>query len=213
MSHQGTSKPEWRLSSSSDPVDYAEALQAMEVRVQGIQNASASELVWLLEHPPLYTLGTSANATDVLDSALPTYTTGRGGKVTYHGPGQRVAYLMLDLNQRSKDLRAYVHALEAWLILTLRHFDIKAERRLGRIGLWVTAAGEERKIAAIGVRVQKWVTSHGIALNVSPNLRHFQGIVPCGLANYGVTSMHDLGIPCAMDHVDAVLRQTFEKIF
>ncbi len=203
--------PAWIINTS--PVPYPEALEVMESRVTAIQQGSEPELVWLLEHDPVYTLGTSAHTSDVLNNSLPTYATGRGGKVTYHGPGQRVGYVMLDLNQRVRDLRAYVHALEAWLILTLAQFGLKAERRQGRVGLWVNHGGDERKIAAIGVRVQKWVTSHGFALNVNPNLQHFQGIIPCGLTQYGVTSLYDLGIQCAMNEVDQALQDNFKQIF
>ena len=188
----------------------------MEQRVIGIQNHNkVSELVWLLEHPPLYTAGTSANMKDILDSSLcPVYQTGRGGQVTYHGPGQRLAYVMLDLQQRNPDIRAYVFALEQWLINTLDEFGIEALRRKGRIGLWVVnKRGQDNKIAAIGVRVKKWVTLHGVALNVHPDLSYYKGIVPCGIRDHGVTSMHDLGICASMAEVDQVLYKHFALIF
>ncbi len=189
----------------------------MEARVAAIRDGTAPELVWLVEHPPLYTAGTSAKETDLLDeNRFPVYETGRGGQYTYHGPGQRVAYVMLDLNHRGRDLRAYVHNLEQWVISTLARFSITGERREGRIGIWVDrGGGREDKIAAVGVRVRRWVTYHGIAINVAPDLSHFDGIVPCGIAeeNLGVTSFADLGVQATMDEIDQALRDTFEEIF
>ena len=207
---------EWRC--SRQPVAYEAALEAMEGRVAAIASGSAPERVWLLEHPPLYTAGTSAQAQDLLSpDRFPVYKTGRGGQYTYHGPGQRVAYVMLDLTQRRRDVRAYVHALESWLIATLAQFGVTGELRPGRVGVWVQrperGAGCEDKIAAIGVRVRRWVTFHGISLNVAPNLEHFSGIVPCGVAEHGVTSLADLGLNVSMAEVDIAMRSTFEEIF
>ncbi len=198
---------EWKTQTGL--VDYEEAQRWMENRVAALQKNDAPECVWLLEHPPLYTLGTSAKAADVLPSAtLPIFQTGRGGQVTYHGPGQRVVYLMLDLKQRTQDLHKYVFTLEEWLIHTLHHFGIQGVRRPGRVGIWVNTRGRECKIAALGVRVQKWVTSHGIALNVTPDLKNYSHIVPCGLAQYGVTSFADLGLSVTLPEVDEVLKAT-----
>lgn len=194
------------------PVPYPLALETMEKRAEGVIQGNAP-LLWLLEHPPLYTLGTSASPKDVLDNTLPTFETGRGGQVTYHGPGQRVAYLVLDLKKRNPDLRTYIRDLEEWLISTLSEFEVTTFRREGRVGIWVEAQGQEKKIAAIGVRVRKWVTLHGVALNVNPDLSHYQGIVPCGLTQYGVTSLADLGISATLDEVDAVLIRHFQKVF
>lgn len=189
----------------------------MEARVAAIRAGVAPELVWLVEHPPLYTAGTSAKAGDLLDGErFPVHQTGRGGQYTYHGPGQRVAYVMVDLHRRGRDLRSYVCNLEQWVISTLARFDIAGERRSGRVGIWVDRGnGREDKIAAIGVRVRHWVTYHGIALNVSPDLSHFEGIVPCGIAdaNLGVTSFADLGVDATMDDVDQALRNTFGEVF
>ena len=198
---------------------YPEAVARMEARAAAIAEKRASEAVWLVEHPPLYTAGTSAREGDLLDRRFPVYRSGRGGQFTYHGPGQRVAYVMLDLQRRRPDLRAFVGALEAWIIATLASFDVRAERRDERIGVWVPrpdrAAGAEDKIAAIGIRVRRWVTFHGIALNVDPDLSHFSGIVPCGIRapQFGVTSLVDLGLPVTMPEVDAVLRRQFELVF
>ena len=206
--------PEWKRESGL--VAYPEAVAAMESRVAGIIGGSASELIWLLEHPPLYTAGTSANSLDLLDKMrFPVYATGRGGQYTYHGPGQRIAYVMLDLKKRgAMDIRAYVQNLERWIIATLAHFDITAFTREGRIGVWtIDASGGEAKIAALGIRVRKWVTFHGIALNVFPDLSHYGGIVPCGISNFGVTSLQALGVGTTMDEVDSVLRMEFDKIF
>lgn len=206
---------EWR--SGPGLVAYGEAVGEMESRAAAIREGAAPELVWLVEHPPLYTAGTSAKVGDLLDGdRFPVHQSGRGGQYTYHGPGQRVAYVMLDLNRRGSDLRAYVRELEQWVISTLAQFDIAGERRNGRVGIWVDrGGGREDKIAAIGVRVRHWVTYHGIAINVSPELSHFDGIVPCGIAdpNLGVTSFADLGIDATMVDVDQALRETFSEVF
>lgn len=199
------------------PVDYPFALQAMKDRAAAIARGEAPELVWLVEHPPLYTAGTSADAGDLLDpKRFPVYEAGRGGEYTYHGPGQRVAYLMLDLRARGRDVRCLVQGLEGWIIDTLAGFNVTGELRDGRIGVWVRQPGRpggESKIAAIGVRVSKWVTTHGIALNVSPDLGHFAGIVPCGIADRGVTSLEDLGQLVSLPEVDSALRAAFERRF
>lgn len=197
---------------SDTPVDYAAAVAAMEARATAIANGDAGEAVWLLEHPPLYTAGTSARIEDLTDPGrFPVHQTGRGGQYTYHGPGQRVAYLMLDLRSRGRDVRAYVQALEAWIIDTLSAFNVDGEVRDGRVGVWVRRPhGGEDKIAAIGVRVRRWVTLHGIALNVEPDLSHFTGIVPCGVRGHGVTSLADLGRIVTMPEVDQVLRAKFD---
>jgi lipoyl(octanoyl) transferase len=201
------------------PVDYAAAVAAMEARVAAIAAGSAAELVWLLEHPPLYTAGTSARREDLREPRFPVFATGRGGQFTYHGPGQRVAYVMLDLKRRGGDVRCFVADLEEWLIRTLAAFNISGERREERIGVWVRrpdkGCGREDKIAAIGIRVKRWISLHGVALNVDPDLGHFAGIVPCGINDprYGVTSFTDLGHPVSMPEVDAVLRREFEAVF
>ncbi len=206
---------EWQI--SDRPVAYEEAVAAMEDRVAGIRAGRARELVWLLEHPPLYTAGTSARPEDLLaPDRFPVHRTGRGGQFTYHGPGQRVGYVMLDLDRRGRDLRAFVHGLEAWLIGTLARFNVAAETRPDRIGIWVDrGGGHEDKIAAIGVRIRRWVTYHGIALNVDPDLSHFAGIVPCGIAtpDYGVTSLLDLGLPVTLADVDTALMASFDDVF
>jgi len=208
---------EWVISEA--PVPYEAALAAMEAHVAAISAGTARERVWLLEHPPLYTSGTSAKADGVVDARFPVYEAGRGGQMTYHGPGQRVAYVMLDLNRRRRDLRVFVAALEDWIICTLAAFNIRGERREDRVGVWVKrpdkGAGREDKIAAIGIRVKRWVTLHGISLNVEPDLSHFDGIVPCGIVDprYGVTSLVDLGLPVTMPEVDAILRTAFEDRF
>ena len=192
---------------SSQPVPYPEALAHMEARVAAIASGEGQEQVWFLEHPPLYTSGTSAKPEDLLNPGdFPVYAAGRGGEYTYHGPGQRVAYVMLDLNKRGRDLRGFVKSLEGWIIAALGDFGLKGEVRDGRIGVWVPiAGGSEAKIAAIGIRVRKWVSFHGISLNVAPNLQHFDGIVPCGIRDFGVTSLADLGLEVSMDDVDAAL--------
>ncbi|MFC7398769.1 lipoyl(octanoyl) transferase LipB [Chelatococcus sp. GCM10030263] len=207
---------EWTVSDGL--IDYEAAVAAMEARVAAIADGEASECVWLLEHPPLYTAGTSANDADLVDAgSFPVYRSGRGGQYTYHGPGQRVAYVMLDLRRRAQDLRLFVSALEGWLIGTLDAFNIRGERREDRVGVWVRRPDKgvmaEDKIAAIGIRVRRWVTFHGISLNVEPDLGHFSGIVPCGVRQHGVTSLVDLGIPVTMPEVDQVLRATFETQF
>jgi len=212
---------EWLI--ADRPVDYPEAVAFMERRAADVRGGNAPETVWLLEHPPLYTAGTSARAEDLLDAdRFPVYRTGRGGQYTYHGPGQRVAYVMLDLKARGGDIRAYVHDLESWLIATLARFNVVGERRPGRVGIWVARGGpggdsadrpREDKIAAIGVRVRRWVSYHGVALNVDPELAHFSGIVPCGVREHGVTSLVDLGRTVAMTDVDVALRETFGEIF
>src|SRR5262245_52779178 len=208
---------EWRI--SDQPVDYLEAVAAMEARAADIAEGRAGELVWLLEHPPLYTSGTSGKAGDLLDPRFPLFTTGRGGQLTYHGPGQRVAYVMLDLKRRRPDVRAYVAALEEWIIRTLASFNISGDRREDRVGVWVKrpdkGRGFEDKIAAIGVRLRRWVSFHGIAINVEPDLSHFSAIVPCGVVDprYGVTSLVDLGHPVTMTDVDVALRGAFEEVF
>jgi len=208
---------EWRISDA--PADYLDAVAAMEARAAAIADGAAGELVWLLEHPPLYTSGTSGKEGDLLDPRFPLFATGRGGQVTYHGPGQRVAYVMLDLKRRRPDVRAYVAALEEWIIRTLAAFNVRGERREDRVGVWVKrpdkGVGFEDKIAAIGVRLKRWVSFHGIAINVEPDLTHFSAIVPCGVVDprFGVTSLIDLGHPVAMADADIALRQSFEEIF
>ena len=202
---------------SEKPVEYPEALEFMNARADAIRAGDAEECVWLLEHPPLYTAGTSAKDSDLLDARFPVFEAGRGGEYTYHGPGQRVAYVMLDLKKRQNnkpDVKKYVWQLEEWIIQTLAEFDVKGERRCGRVGIWVDRGnGREDKTAAIGVRIRRWVTLHGIAINVSPDLSHFGGIVPCGISGHGVTSLKDLGVDADMDQVDAVLMGKFSDIF
>lgn len=185
----------------------------MEARASAIAEGRAGEMVWLVEHPSIYTAGTSARDSDLLDARFPVYHTGRGGQFTYHGPGQRVGYVMLDLKRRKPDVRAYVHDLERWLIEALATFDVKGETREDRVGIWVCRGGKEDKIAALGVRIRRWVTFHGVALNVNPDLSHFAGIVPCGISQHGVTSLADLGIEANMADVDAALKQAFVKVF
>lgn len=213
---------EWRVSDGLVP--YEEAVAAMEHRIAAIRAGTASELVWLLEHPPLYTAGTSARPEDLLDAArLPVFKTGRGGQYTYHGPGQRVAYVLLDLNrpdfgQARRDVRCHVWRLEEWMIRTLARFDVKGERRDGRIGVWIAGRdGRENKIAAVGVRVRHWISYHGVALNIDPDLDQFRGIVPCGIdpesSGHGVTSLARLGITASMGDVDIALRATFDEVF
>jgi lipoyl(octanoyl) transferase len=211
----GVDPLEWQ--SSPGLVPYGEALAAMESRVEAIITHQAPELVWLLEHPPLYTAGTSARAQDLLQADFPVHQTGRGGQYTYHGPGQRIAYVMLDLRGRKQDLRCYVHDLESWVIAALRRFDVDAQRREGRIGLWIDLARHgrigEAKIAAIGVRVRRWVTFHGVSINVAPDLSHYNGIVPCGISQHGVTSLADLGIDVTMADMDAALKDAWGEVF
>ena len=207
---------EWAVSSGL--VDYPVAVGAMEARAAAIAAGAAPELVWLLEHPPLYTAGVSSKDGDLLDAGrFPVHRTGRGGQFTYHGPGQRVAYVMLDLNRRGKDVRAFVRGLEQWIIGALGEFGVSADVRDGRVGVWVERKGpgwsREDKIAAIGVKVRKWVSFHGISLNVEPDLGHFTGIVPCGINEHGVTSLVDLGVPASMDEADEALRVSFRRVF
>jgi lipoyl(octanoyl) transferase len=206
----------WRVSDA--PVAYPEALAFMEARAKAIAEGEAGELVWLLEHPPLYTAGTSAKSADlVAPDRFPVYEAGRGGQYTYHGPGQRVAYVMLDVRRRGADVRAFVHDLEAWMIDTLATFGVLGETRSDRVGVWVRrpelGMGVEDKIGAIGIRLRRWISFHGISLNVAPDLEHFSGIVPCGVRQHGVTSLADLGIRADMSEVDAVLRAAFERRF
>jgi len=208
---------EWRISEGLVPYDVA--LRTMDERVAAIAAGRAPELAWLLEHPPLYTAGTSARAADLREARFPVHEAGRGGQLTYHGPGQRVAYVMLDLRRRGPDLRRFVATLEEWLIRTLDAFNVRGERREDRIGVWVRrpdkGEGFEDKIAALGIRVRHWVTLHGISLNVEPDLTHFSGIVPCGISEqrYGVTSFADLGLTATMTDVDIALRREFEALF
>jgi len=203
---------EWRISDALVP--YEHAIAEMEARVAAIHQGRAAELVWLLEHPSLYTAGTSAVATDLLEPCrLPVFKTGRGGQYTYHGPGQRVAYVMLDLTRRGRDVGCHVWRLEEWMIRVCARFDVSAERREGRVGVWVAQGSREDKIGAIGVRVRHWVTYHGLALNVDPELANYAGIVPCGISGHGVTSLSALGVKATMADVDAALRDTFGDVF
>jgi lipoyl(octanoyl) transferase len=212
---------EWRIEPGLTA--YEDALAFMESRAAAIREGSAGELVWLVEHPPLYTAGTSAQPGDLVDpDRFPVFDAGRGGEYTYHGPGQRVAYVMLDLKRRREDVRAFVAALEAWIIMTLDRFNIRGERREDRVGVWVVrpdrppmpdGSPAEDKIAAIGIRLRRWVSFHGIAINVEPDLDHFSGIVPCGIAEHGVTSLVDLGLPVTMTDLDVALKAAFETVF
>lgn len=215
MYDNGSSRrqPDWRIDDS--PIAYPDAVEAMEARVAAIHEDSASELIWLTEHPPLYTAGSSANPAElIIPDRFPVFQTGRGGKHTYHGPGQRIVYVMLDLKARRSDVRKYVQALEEWIILTLARFAVKGERREGRIGVWVALPGkQEAKIAAIGVRVRRWVTLHGLSINVDPDLSHYGGIIPCGISDFGVTSLAALGQFPTMPEVDMALRETFPLAF
>ncbi|MHB2265001.1 lipoyl(octanoyl) transferase LipB [Aliihoeflea sp. PC F10.4] len=217
----GSPPVEWRTESGL--TDYPQALAFMEERAAAIRDGTASELIWLVEHPPLYTAGTSADPADLLvDDRFPVFEAGRGGEYTYHGPGQRVAYVMLDLKRRREDVRAFVAALEAWIIGALDRFNVKGERRDDRVGVWVVrpdrpplpdGTPSEDKIAAIGIRLRKWVSFHGIAINVEPDLSHFGGIVPCGVRGHGVTSLVDLGLPVAMADLDVALKDAFRDVF
>ena len=197
---------------------YAPTLEVMQQHVLQMQDGAVDEAIWLLEHEPVYTAGTSAKADDLLDPQFPVYETGRGGQYTYHGPGQRIAYVMLDLKKRAQargkepDLRAYVKQLEQWIIRTCAHFGLEGFIREGRVGVWVNTPKGEAKIAALGIRVQRWVSFHGMALNVNPDLSHYRGIVPCGISEFGVTSLHDLGIEVGMEEVDEVLQREFAKL-
>jgi lipoyl(octanoyl) transferase len=209
---------EWRI--EREPVAYEDAVSVMEARADAIRRAGADELIWLLEHPPLYTSGTSARPEELLDARFPVHATRRGGRYTYHGPGQRIVYVMLDLERRGRDVRRFVCALEDWVIATLGAFGVRGERRAGRVGVWVARPDRplrngrvaEDKIAAVGVRIRRWVSFHGFAVNVDPELSHFDGIVPCGLAEHGVTSLVDLGLPVAMADVDVALRRSFDEL-
>jgi len=201
---------------------YPDALATMEARVAAIIAGTAPEAIWLLEHPPLYTSGTSANPSDLIDAnTFPVFEARRGGEYTYHGPGQRVAYVMLDLRKRGQDVRAFVQNLETWIIATLAEFNLKGEIRDGRVGVWITRDNKpfvngqppEDKIAAIGIRLRKWVSFHGISINVEPDLDHFNGIIPCGISDHGVTSLVDLGLPITMDDLDVALRKSFDAVF
>jgi lipoyl(octanoyl) transferase len=212
-----TTAIEWRTAQGL--VAYPEAVAEMEARVAAIRAGTTSELVWLVEHPPLYTAGTSARAEDLLDSRFPVFETGRGGQLTYHGPGQRVAYVMLDLRRRGPDVRAYVRGLEEWVMTALAGFGVTAERREGRVGLWVPMEpygglpGTEAKIAAIGVRVRHWITYHGAAINLAPDLSHYSGIVPCGIREHGVTSLKALGVDATMEELDGALNAAWAEVF
>lgn len=211
---------EWRHIEGLAPYD--ETLAQMEARVAAIADGTAPEAVWLLEHPPLYTAGTSARAEDLTDPGrFPVYRAGRGGQYTYHGPGQRVVYVMLDLNNRGRDVRRFVCALEDWVIATLAEFNVRGERRAGRVGVWVARPDKpplpdgtprEDKIAAIGIKLRRWISFHGLSINVEPDLSHFDGIVPCGIRGHGVTSLVDLGLPVTMDGLDLALRRTFPRV-
>lgn len=203
--------PEWLIAPGLQ--SYPEAVSFMENRVAAIAEGSARELVWLIEHPPLYTAGTSAKPEDLIDARFPVFPSGRGGQYTYHGPGQRVGYVMLDLKRRGSDVRAFVRDLEEWLIRALAQFNLSGERREGRVGIWIAHDGREEKIAAIGVRVRHWITFHGVSLNVDPVLDHFGGIVPCGIREHGVTSLVALGLPVTMADVDVALKTAFVEIF
>lgn len=216
MARRDGAPVEWAVAPGLVP--YEAAVAEMESRAAAIAEGRAAERVWLVEHPPLYTAGTSARDADLVEPGrFPVFRSGRGGQYTYHGPGQRVAYVMLDLDRRQPDLRRFVGALESWLILTLEAFNVRGERREDRVGVWVRrperGEGMEDKIAAIGIRVRRWVTFHGISLNVEPDLAHFSGIVPCGVAGHGVTSLVDLGLPATMHDADVALRSAFEEVF
>jgi lipoyl(octanoyl) transferase len=204
-------KVSWQTAEA--PVAYDQAVAFMEGKAAAIRERGEDDLVWLLEHPPLYTAGTSAQERDLVSPAFPVYQTGRGGQYTYHGPGQRVAYVMLDLQKRGSDLRRYICNLEEWMITALGAFGVKGERREGRVGIWVAHKGTEAKVAAIGVRVRKWVTYHGVAINLDPDLSHYKGIVPCGISQYGVTSLKKLGVDVSMAELDRALQQSWDGVF
>ncbi len=217
----GSTPVEWRVAAGL--TSYEDALAFMEKRAEEIRLGSAPETVWLVEHPPLYTAGTSAKPGDLVEpDRFPVFSAGRGGEYTYHGPGQRVAYVMLDLKRRREDVRAFVAALEEWIIRTLDRFNVKGERREDRVGVWVVrpdrapmpdGAAAEDKIAAIGIRLRRWVSFHGISINVEPDLSHFSGIIPCGVSEHGVTSLVDLGLPVTMGDLDVALKAAFEEVF
>ena len=216
----GSPPVEWAVTDALVP--YAQALAEMEARAAQIARGEAPERVWLLEHPPLYTSGTSAKPGDLLDARFPVFETGRGGQFTYHGPGQRIAYVILDLKRRKQDVRAFVAALEAWIMEALAAFNVRGERREDRVGVWVRlpekapladGTPREDKIAAIGIRLRKWLSFHGISINVEPELAHFDGIVPCGVTGHGVTSLADLGLPVTMEDADIALKRNFETVF
>ncbi|MCB1358606.1 MAG: lipoyl(octanoyl) transferase LipB [Maritimibacter sp.] len=214
-------RPEWRITPGL--TDYAEALTFMEARARAIAAGDAGELIWLVEHPPLYTAGTSAKPEDLVDpDRFPVHEARRGGQYTYHGPGQRVAYVMLDVGRRGRDVRAFVQSLEAWVIAALAEFNVTGEIRDGRVGVWVArpekppladGSPREDKIAAIGIRLHRWVSFHGISINVDPDLDHFTGIVPCGISDHGITSLVDLGLPVTMEDLDLALERTFDPVF
>jgi lipoyl(octanoyl) transferase len=208
MSPPMSGEIEWRVSDGLVP--YADALADMEARAAAVRAGEASELIWLLEHPPLFTAGTSADPAELTNPmGFPVFEAGRGGRYTYHGPGQRVGYLVLDLEKRGRDIRTFVHSLEGWMIAALAELGVEARREPGRIGIWTGEGPDEAKIGAIGVRVRRWVTMHGFAINVAPDLAHFGGIVPCGIAEYGVTSLAKLGRDASLDRVDAALKRAF----
>ena len=209
---------EWRI--SDDFIPYPNAVTEMEERVAGISSGHSDEQVWMVQHPPLYTAGTSADDADLLDAhQFPVFQAGRGGEFTYHGPGQRVGYVMMDINQRGRDIRRFVRDLEEWMIVTLATFGVNGERREGRVGIWVDRGrhgglpGQEDKIAAIGVRLRRWVSFHGVSLNICPDLSHYDGIVPCGISQHGVTSLRDLGVDATVEDVDIALKESFETVF
>lgn len=204
--------PHWEV--SREKVPYDQALIKMKSMVREIQEGVRSDTIWALEHPPVYTLGTSANVSDVLSERFPTYQTGRGGEVTYHGPGQRILYPLLNLTHYKQDIRWFIWSLEEWIIQTLAEFDLNVVRREGRVGLWVPEnSWRDKKIAAIGVRVSKWVTFHGLALNVNPDLTHYEGIVPCGITEHGITSLEQEGINASMFDIDRAFKKTFDRVF
>ena len=208
---------EVEIKHSSEQIDYQEALNLMETRVAEITNRSKQQLIWFLEHPPIYTAGTSANINELLTNELPLYQTGRGGKITYHGPGQRIIYLMLDIARLhapiKPDLRKFIQDLEIWIIKSLAIIGVQAFTKEGMIGIWVSHQGLDKKIAAIGIRVKKWISLHGVAINISPNMKHYDGIIPCGISNFGVTSLKDMGIDISLAEFDKILEQQFSKIF
>ena len=206
------SKIEWKF--SKNLIDYKQALDFMEARILQIHNSEANELIWFLEHPAIYTAGTGAREDELIhENNIPVYQTGRGGKYTFHGPGQRVIYLMLNLKRRGQDIRKYVETIEKWIIASLAEVGIKGERREGRIGIWVNHSDRELKIAAIGIRIKKWISYHGVAINVNPNLEYYQGIIPCGIREYGVSSLHDLGVKISLEDFDKILKEKFSEFF